>query len=111
MPSQNDTTRDSTRSYADRRAAESLFIGEAAEEQQTPVVHPWYQAHSPFREERELEETYGPETEEEDFSAELGDEEAYEPTVEVSELELYRKPLAGEDEYPVTPPAETGAHL
>ncbi len=137
MPPQDDTNQDSARSYAERWAAESLFIGEAAEEQ-VPVVDQWYQAYTPFREEQELEEMYSPEAEEEDYSAQLEDEEpdeeAYEQTNETSELyperysaelqdgepdeeayeqideasELYPEQLAGEDEYPVTQSAGPG---
>ncbi len=111
MPSQDDTTRDSVQPYAERWAAESPFLGEAAEEQQAPVIHPWYEAYTPFREEQALEEMYDQEAEEEDFYAEPEgeepDEEAYEPIDEASELELYQEPLAGEDEHPVTQPAGT----
>src|SRR5215208_1193107 len=89
MPPQDDTNQDSVQPYTERWAAESPFIGEAAEEQQTPVIHPWYEAYTPFREEQELEEMYEQEAEEEDYSAELEDEEpdeeAYEPTDEASE--------------------------
>jgi hypothetical protein len=104
MPPQDDTTRDSVQPYAERWAAESPFLGEAAGEQQTPVIHPWYEAYTPFREEQELEEMYGPEAEEEDYSAELEgeepDEEAYEPMDEASELYSERYFAELQDEEP-----------
>jgi hypothetical protein len=103
MSAQEDATQDSIQLYAERWATESLFLIETAEEQQSPAVNPWYQAHAPFGAEQELEETYV--SEEEDYSAELEDEEfdqgLYELIDEVSELdpEYYSADLPDEQTY------------
>src|SRR5215213_8556901 len=89
MSQQDDSTRDSLQPYAERWTAESVFLIDEATEEQAPFVHQWYEAHTPFMEGRELEETYGPEAEEDHF-AKLEDEESdealYEPPYEASEL-------------------------
>src|SRR4051812_31186930 len=108
MTPQDDSNRDSVQSYAEWWTAESLFTGEAAEEP-APVVNEWYQANAPFLEGRELQEMYGSEAEEGDYSVasegEEPDEALYDLMDEASEL--YLEQLAEEDEDLGTQPAGT----
>jgi len=56
MSAQDDSARDPVRLHAELWTAESPFLGEAEEEQTR--IDPWFQAHTPFVEGRELEEMY-----------------------------------------------------
>ena len=65
MSAHGDHARDSVRPYAERWAADSPFVGEAAEEEQQSPVDPWYRSHTPFVEGLETEDRHAPEAERE----------------------------------------------
>jgi V8-like Glu-specific endopeptidase len=75
MSLQDDSARDSVRSYAEPWVAASPFVSEAAEEEQAPI-DPWYQGYTPFVEGREPEEMY---TQEADWESDLAALEAESP--------------------------------